>query len=234
MRVLPTGEPRTSTRTLKLVTLRLLLADDEDLIRAGLAAIIDSEPDLTVVGQVADGVDAVAAARRLRPDVILMDVRMPHVDGIEATRQILRDLSEPPRIIVVTTFDNDDYVYEALRAGADGFLLKRTRPQDLVAAVRVVAAGDALLFPQAVRRLAAGRGGRCEGLADAGLTDRETEVLRHMAKGLSNAEIGRELFVSAETVKTHVGNILAKLRVRDRTQAVIRAYEAGFVPTGDR
>ncbi|HZE39881.1 MAG TPA: response regulator transcription factor, partial [Stackebrandtia sp.] len=185
------------------MTLNVLLADDEDLIRAGLAAIIEAEPDMTVVGQAADGVDAVGHARRLGPDVVLMDVRMPRVDGIEATRQILRDMGSPPKIIVVTTFDNDDYVYEALRAGADGFLLKRTRPADLVAAIRLVVSGDALLFPAAVRKLASRHSGRSS-LDEANLTARESEVLRLMARGKSNAEIAGELYVSAETVKTHV------------------------------
>ncbi|MGH8879976.1 MAG: response regulator [Stackebrandtia sp.] len=210
------------------MNLRVLLADDEVLIRAGLAAIVNGEDDMSVVAEAADGVDAVALTRRHSPDVILMDVRMPNVDGIEATRQILRAGGTAPKIIVVTTFDNDDYVYEALRAGADGFLLKRTRPDDLVAAIRVVARGEALLFPAAVRKLAANHAGRST-LDSVGLTEREAEVLRSMARGLSNAEIAAKLFVSAETVKTHVAKILAKLRVRDRTQAVIRAYEAGFV-----
>ncbi|ADD42152.1 response regulator [Stackebrandtia nassauensis] len=210
------------------MNLRVLLADDEALIRAGLAAIIDAEADLEVVAEAADGVDAVALTKRHRPDVVLMDVRMPNVDGIEATRQILRIPELSPKIIVVTTFDNDDYVYEALRAGANGFLLKRTPPDDLLAGIRVVARGDALLFPAAVRRLAAGHTGRST-LDAAGLTEREAEVLRLMARGLSNAEIAARLFLSAETVKTHVAKILAKLRVRDRTQAVIKAYEAGFV-----
>lgn len=210
------------------MTLRLLLADDEDLIRAGLAAVVEAEADMTVVGQAADGVDAVAQARKLAPDVVLMDVRMPHVDGIEATRQILRDFREPPKIVVVTTFENDDYVYDALRAGADGFLLKRTRPEELTAAVRLAARGDSLLFPAAVRALAVGRGGK-QGLAHAGLTAREGDVLRWMARGLSNAEIAVELYVTAETVKSHVAGILGKLQVRDRTQAVIAAYESGFV-----
>jgi DNA-binding NarL/FixJ family response regulator len=222
------------------VTLRVLLADDEDLIRAGLAAIINAEPDMTVVAEAVDGVDAVGAVKRCKPDIVLMDVRMPHVDGIEATRQILRAFSSPssspagaaPKIVVVTTFDNDDYVYEALRAGADGFLLKRTRPDELIASIRLVARGDALLFPAAVRKLAAGHGGRSGSLDSAGLTEREAQVLTLVAKGLSNAEIASQLYVSAETVKTHVANILAKLRVRDRTQAVIRAYESGFVGGG--
>ncbi|GAA4892034.1 LuxR family two component transcriptional regulator [Stackebrandtia albiflava] len=208
----------------------VLLADDEELIRSGMAVIVGAEADFEVVGQADDGVAAVAEARRLRPDLVLMDVRMPRVDGIEATRQILRDVRPAPRIIVVTTFDNDDYVYEALRAGAAGFLLKRTRPADLIAAMRLVAGGDALLYPEAVRRLAAAHRGRGDGLRSAGLTERESEVLRLMAAGLSNAEIAADLYLGTETVKTHVAAVLAKLSVRDRTQAVIRAFESGFVP----
>lgn len=207
----------------------VLLADDEELIRSGMAVIIDADPRMTVVGQAADGVEAVSEARRLRPDVVLMDVRMPRVDGIEATRQILRMMDRPPKIIVVTTFDNDDYVYGALRAGADGFLLKRTRPADLVDAIGVVAAGDALLYPAAVRKLAAGHHGGREDATAVTLTERESEVLRMMTTGLSNAEIAAQLYVSSETVKSHVAKILAKLAVRDRTQAVIWAYESGFV-----
>lgn len=208
----------------------VLLADDEDLIRSGMSVIIDADAGLSVVGEAADGVEAVAEARRLRPDVVLMDVRMPRVDGIEATRQILRMMDSPPKIIVVTTFDNDDYVYQALRAGADGFLLKRTRPVDLVAAIHVVVQGDALLFPAALRKLAAGRHVDPSGVADPGLTERESEVLRLVATGLSNSEIAAKLYLSSETVKTHVAKILAKLSVRDRTQAVIWAFESGFVP----
>jgi DNA-binding NarL/FixJ family response regulator len=209
--------------------LSVLLADDEDLVRAGLAAILDNEGDLRVVAEAADGVDAVAQTRRWRPDVVLMDVRMPRVDGIEATRQILQTVQPAPRILVVTTFDNDSYVYEALRAGAHGFLLKRTRPADLVAAVRLVARTDGLLFPAAIRDLALRHRGGDDRVARAGLTDREEQVLRLMARGLSNAEIAAELYLGTETVKTHVASILAKLSVRDRTQAVIAAYEARMI-----
>jgi len=212
----------------------VLLADDEELIRAGLRAIIEAEPDLVVVGEVGDGAEVVPVVRRLRPDVVLMDVRMPAVDGIQASRHILETMEQPPRILVVTTFENDDYVYDALRAGASGFLLKRTRPEDIVRAIRLVVSGETLLFPAAIRALAATHGGRDanRGLAHAGLTEREAEVLRLMATGMSNVEISEQLFVSVQTVKTHVGNVLAKLGARDRTQAVIVAYETGFVTPG--
>jgi DNA-binding NarL/FixJ family response regulator len=214
---------------------RVLIADDDELIRVGLRAIIDAEADLEVVGEAADGAAVLPLVRRRRPDVVLMDVRMPAVDGIQATRHLLATLDEPPRVLVVTTFENDDYVYDALRAGASGFLLKRARPAEVVEAIRVVARGESLLFPAALRRLVAGRGGAGAGdrLRGAGLTDREAEVLRRMAAGLSNAEIADELVVGVETVKTHVRNVLAKLGARDRTQAVIAAYESGFItPSG--
>ncbi|MFF5205751.1 response regulator [Streptosporangium sp. NPDC000396] len=210
------------------MTLRVVIADDEDLIRMGLRIIIDSEPDLTVVGEAADGAAVVPVVREHRPDVVLMDVRMPAVDGIQATRR-LAALPEPPKVVVVTTFENDDYVYEALRAGASGFLLKRARPGDLVQAIRTVATGDSLLFPAAIRGLAARHEGSRTIPGISRLTSREGDVLRLMTRGLSNGEIAAELVVSMETVKTHVGNVLAKLEARDRTQAVITAYESGFV-----
>ena len=218
------------------MTIKVLLVDDERLIRAGLAAIIGAEDDLTVVGEAADGAEVPGEVNRLRPDVVLMDVRMPRLDGIQATRRLLEAMAEPPRIIVVTTFENDEYVYDALKAGAHGFLLKRTRPEEILQAIRMVAHGDSLLFPAAIRELAArhgasGGGGGAARWHDE-LTEREGDVLRLMAKGRSNAEIAGDLFVSPQTVKTHVGNILAKLQARDRTQAVIFAYETSFITPG--
>jgi DNA-binding NarL/FixJ family response regulator len=213
----------------------VLLVDDDQLIRVGLRAIIDAEADLEVVGEAADGAEVVPLVVRRRPAVVLMDVRMPAVDGIQATRHLLATVRDPPRVLVVTTFENDDYVYEALRAGASGFLLKRARPAEVVEAIRVVAHGESLLFPAALRRLVTSHGAGAAGdrLRGAGLTDREADVLRRMAAGLSNTEIAAELVVGVETVKTHVGNVLTKLGARDRTQAVIAAYESGFItPSG--
>ncbi|TDE30001.1 response regulator transcription factor [Nonomuraea mesophila] len=213
------------------MTLTVVIADDEDLIRAGLRIIIDAEPGLSVVGEAADGAAVLPVVRRERPDLVLMDVRMPALDGIQATERLMA-LDDPPKVLVVTTFENDDYVYDALRAGASGFLLKRTRPEELVQAVKLVASGESLLFPAAIRTLA---GRRQESVSPSKvpgidrLTGREGDVLRLMTQGLSNHEIAAELVVSQETVKTHVGNVLAKLRARDRTQAVIAAYESGFV-----
>ncbi|WP_307821679.1 response regulator transcription factor [Streptomyces coffeae] len=220
-------------------TLRVLLADDERMVRTALRAILSSEPDLEVVGEAGSGAEAVPLVRQLCPDVVLMDVRMPDGDGIRATEEILRTVPEPPRIIVVTTFENDSYVYDALRAGASGFLLKRSRAEELVQAVRLVARSDSLLFPAAVRALAAEHAAtRADGSREAGrrlhdlLSEREAAVLRLMTCGLTNVEIAERLTVGPATVKTHVASVLAKLGVRDRTQAVIAAYECGFVTPG--
>ncbi|MET8436162.1 response regulator transcription factor [Streptomyces sp900116325] len=209
----------------------VLLVDDEPLVRAGLRAVLEAQPDIKVVGEAADGAAVIPLVHKLRPDVVAMDVRMPLMDGIEATRVVLRTVPDPPKILVVTTFENDEYVYEALRAGADGFLLKRARPAEIVHAVRLVAEGESLLFPAAVRQLAAeyGTSKAKAVMKRASLTERETAVLRLMARGLSNAEIAAKLVVGVETVKTHVSAVLAKLGARDRTQAVIAAYESGFV-----
>ncbi|MDG4865994.1 response regulator transcription factor [Streptomyces sp. T-3] len=212
----------------------VLLVDDEPLVRAGLRAVLDAQPDIEVVGEAADGAAVIPLVRQLRPDVVAMDVRMPLMDGIEATRAVLRTVDDPPKIVVVTTFENDEYVYQALRAGADGFLLKRARPAEIVNAIRLVAEGESLLFPAAVRSLAA-EYGNARARADmdrAALTDREAAVLRLMARGLSNAEIAAQLVVGTETVKSHVSAVLGKLGARDRTQAVIAAYESGFVSPG--
>ncbi|MFE3541632.1 response regulator [Nocardia sp. NPDC059177] len=213
------------------MTISVLLVDDEPLARAGLRTILDAQEGITVVGEAADGVSVLGEVKRLRPDVVAMDVRMPLLDGIEATRAVLRAIPDPPKILIITTFENDDYVYEALRAGADGFLLKRARPAEIANAVRTVAQGDSVLFPAAVRSLAAGRRNDSARaiLERADLTQREMAVLRLMTKGLSNAEIAADLYVGSETVKTHVSSILAKFGARDRTQAVIVAYESGFV-----
>ena len=217
----------------------VLIADDEELVRTGLRTILERRPGIEVVGEAANGRDAVVTARRLRPDVVLMDVRMPTMDGITATRELLaRGAPEDgPRVIVLTTFDLDEYVYEALRAGASGFLLKDTPPDRLVAAIEAVVAGDALFSPSVTRRLveryvgAAAR--RAEFPQIDEMTAREREVLTLVARGLSNGEIARALVVSVPTVKTHVGRILLKLGVRDRVQAVVVAYEAGIVVPGD-
>ncbi|GCE00462.1 response regulator transcription factor [Embleya hyalina] len=217
---------------------RVVIADDESLVRAGLYAIVDAEPDLTVVGEAATGAQAVERVRELRPDVVLMDVRMPDLNGIEATARILREVSDPsPRVLVVTTFENDEYVYDALRAGAHGFLLKRARADDMVHAIRTVARGDSLLFPAAIRDLALTRARERTHNAElrtrvARLTPREQEVLRLITTGLANTEIAERTGLGPETVKTHVARVLTKLGVRDRTQAVIAAYESGFTGTG--
>jgi DNA-binding NarL/FixJ family response regulator len=215
--------------------IRVAIVDDQPLVRAGFGAVISHVPDLELVGEAEDGVDAVALARRTRPDVVLMDVRMPKLDGIEATRRILGDPAcEGTRVIVLTTFDIDEYVYAALKAGASAFLLKDAAPEVLVDAVRVVAGGDALLAPSVTRRLIErfAEGAPTDDSALSHLTDREREVLVLVARGLSNAEIGERLFVSAATAKTHVGRVLAKLGARDRAQLVAIAYETGVVRPG--
>ncbi|MFI6108626.1 response regulator [Streptomyces sp. NPDC051310] len=215
--------------------MRVVLADDERMVRTALRVILAAEPDLEVVGEASTGAEAVSVVRALRPDVVLMDVRMPETDGIRATGQLLASMPDPPKIVVVTTFENDAYVYEALRAGAAGFLLKRAAAEDLVGAVRLVARSDSLLFPAAVRELAAAYGRRTPAAAPpwaARLTEREAEVLRLMARGLTNAEIAGRLGVGPATAKTHVAAVLAKTGVRDRTQAVIAAYESGFIVPG--
>jgi DNA-binding NarL/FixJ family response regulator len=217
------------------VTIRVLIADDQALMRTGFRMILDAEDDIEVVGEAIDGEDALRHYRTLAPDVVLMDVRMPAMDGIEATRR-LTTADPPARVLILTTFDLDEYVYEALRAGASGFLLKDRPPEELVAAVRVVAAGEALLAPSVTRRLIEEFAARPAAPTPppelAELTDREREVLTLMARGLSNAEITRELFVAETTVKTHVGHVLQKLRIRDRAQAVVIAYESGLVAPG--
>jgi DNA-binding NarL/FixJ family response regulator len=218
--------------------IRVLVADDQTLVRAGFRVLVDSAPDQEVVGEAGNGREAVELARSARPDVVLMDIRMPVLDGLEATRRIVADeLLAGVRVLVLTTFDLDEYVYQALRAGASGFLLKDTPPADLLAAIRVVAAGDALLAPAVTRRLIAEFARRPEPspvtpAALAGLTDREREVLALVARGLTNAEIADRLVVSAATTKTHVSRILAKLQARDRAQLVMLAYETGLVTPG--
>lgn len=208
--------------------LRIVLCDDERMVRTALRVILEGEADLEVVGEAATGAEAVPLVRSLAPDVVLMDVRMPEIDGIRATEQIVATMAEPPRIVVVTTFENDAYVYDALRAGAAGFLLKRADPDELIGAVRLVARGDSLLFPAAVRSLVAAHAAGAPA-ADAPwvarLTEREADVLRLMATGLSNQEMSERLGVGPQTVKTHVGAVLTKTGSRDRTQAVIAAYE---------
>nr|WP_211222306.1 response regulator transcription factor [Actinokineospora enzanensis] len=218
------------------VTVRVVLVEDQVLVRAGFRMVIDAQSDLAVVGEAGDGLDGVRQVRELQPDVVVMDVRMPVLDGIEATRRML-SLPEPPRVLVLTTFDLDEYALAAVRAGASGFLLKDAVPEDMIAAVRAVHRGDAVLAASTTRRLL----DRLAPPVDVGavrlvetLTEREREVLGEIAGGYSNAEIAGRLVVSEGTVKTHVSNILAKLGVRDRVQAVVTAYESGLVRPGER
>jgi DNA-binding NarL/FixJ family response regulator len=221
--------------------IRVLLVDDQALVRAGFRMILDAETEIQVVGEATDGREAIEQARALRPDVVLMDIRMPELDGLEATRRILAavDGDGGPKILMLTTFDLDEYVYEALRAGASGFLLKDTPPEQLVEAIMIVSRGDALLAPSITRRVIQEFVRRPPASARRSppeleeLTAREREMLGLIAKGLSNAEIARAAFVSETTVKTHVAHILMKLRLRDRVQAVVYAYENGVVQAGD-
>ncbi|GIH17928.1 response regulator [Rugosimonospora africana] len=217
------------------MTIGVLIADDQDLVRAGLSMIIDARDDLSVVGEAGDGLEAIVLAERLRPDVILMDVRMPGLDGIEATRRLVQ-AGNPARVIMLTTFDLDEPVFAALRAGASGFLLKDTRPADLAEAVRVVARGEALLAPTVTRRLLDRFADQLPGAAKPArldlLTDREVEVLTLVARAMSNAEIAQRLVLSQATVKTHLSAILTKLDLRDRVQAAVLAYEVGLVRPG--
>jgi len=215
--------------------IRVLIADDQALMRTGFRMILDAQDDIEVVGEAIDGADAIRRFEALSPDVVVMDVRMPTMDGIEATRR-LSALDRSARVLILTTFDLDDYVYEALRAGASGFLLKDRPPEELVAAVRVISSGDALLAPSITRRLIEEFARRPPTVTRTELdelTEREREVLVLMVRGLSNKEISRALFVAETTVKTHVGRVLHKLRLRDRVQAVVLAYESGLVHPGD-
>jgi DNA-binding NarL/FixJ family response regulator len=217
---------------------RVVIADDQALVRAGFSVIVDSAPDLEVVGEASDGAQAVELVQSTVPDVVLMDIRMPELDGLEATRRITSDpATAEVRILILTTFDLDEYVYEALRSGASGFLLKDTLPDELLTAIRVIAAGEALIAPKVTRRLIEEFAKRPEPTAAAtapveGLTERETEVLALVAKGLSNAEIATELIMSPATAKTHVSRLLTKLGARDRTQLVMIAYETGVAVPG--
>ena len=218
------------------MTIRVVVADDQGMVRSGFSVLLNAQPDIEVIGEAVNGQEAIARAAELRPDVILMDVRMPVLDGLHATRQITA-MPDPPKILVLTTFDLDDYVYEALRAGASGFLLKDASATELANAVRLVAAGDALLAPGVTRRLIAefARMGAPRSPTRKqieGLTERESEVLALVARGMSNAEIADHLVVAEQTIKTHVGRILMKLGLRDRTQAVVLAYETGLVHPG--
>jgi DNA-binding NarL/FixJ family response regulator len=216
--------------------IRVLIVDDQALVRAGFHAILESQDDIEVAGEATDGQEAVELARGVRPDVVLMDIRMPGLDGIEATRRLLRD-DGPPKVLMLTTFDLDEYLYEAMRAGASGFLLKDAPREQLVNAVRTVAQGDALIAPALVRRLVEDfvrrppPGTRVPPQVEE-LSERELEVLKLVARGLSNAEIANTLFLSEATVRTHIGHILSKLHLRDRVQAVVLAYESGIVTPG--
>jgi DNA-binding NarL/FixJ family response regulator len=220
------------------VSVTVLIADDQPLMRVALAMSLEAEPDITVIGQAADGLEAVELAARLDPDVIVMDIRMPRLDGVQATQRLTAGPGAPRKVLIMTTFDLDEYVVAALRAGASGFLLKDATSQELIHAVRVIAAGDALLAPSVTRRLLDGYARRLPlpphhaAASSAEITRRELAVLLHVARGLSNAEIAAALFVAESSVKTHVGHLLAKLQRHDRVQLVIYAYETGLVTAG--
>lgn len=220
------------------MTTQILLVDDQPLVRAGFRMILEAEEDFHVVAEAADGEEAVSLTRQRNPSVVLMDIQMPNLDGLEATRQITRDAKISSRVLMLTTFDRDDYVFEALRAGASGFMLKNASPEDLVRAVRVVAAGDALLAPSITRRVIEDYSKRAaprqNERAMAQLTERELEVLRLLATGKSNAELAAQLFLGEGTIKTHVSNVLGKLALRDRVQAVVFAYENGLIEPGEK
>jgi DNA-binding NarL/FixJ family response regulator len=218
--------------------MRVLIADDQQLVRVGLKMILEREPDIEIVGEANDGADALDLARRLRPDVVLMDIRMPGMDGLEATRRLVSQPGVKTRVLILTTFEIDEYVFEAIRSGASGFLLKTAPPDDLVRALRIVAAGEALLSPSITRRLISefarvSKPSRPAPRELTTLTERETEVLKLVASGLSNVEIATRLFLGEATVKTHVGRILDKLGLRDRVQAAVYAYEHGLVQPGN-
>jgi DNA-binding NarL/FixJ family response regulator len=218
------------------MSVRVVLVDDQALIRTGFKMILETEDDIEVVGEASDGEQAISMTRSVRPDVVLMDVQMPTMDGLEATGRIVRDANIPSRIVILTTFERDDYVFEALRAGASGFLLKNAPPEELVHAVRVVAAGDALLAPSVTRKVIEGfirRPAHRSNEAELRrLTERETEILQLLATGKSNSELANHLFVGEGTIKTHVSSVLTKLGLRDRMQAVIFAYESGLIEPG--
>ena len=214
------------------MTIRIVLADDQPLVRAGFRMILEAEDDFDIVGEAGDGAEAVATTQRLQPHVVLMDVQMPQLDGLEATRRIAKDPNTRTRVLILTTFERDDYVFDALRAGASGFMLKNAAPEDLVRAVRIVAAGEALLAPSITRRVIDDYAQRSPPVKNAALdqlTERELEVLRLLATGKSNAELAQQLYLGEGTVKTHVSHLLRKLGLRDRVQAVVFAYEHGLV-----
>jgi DNA-binding NarL/FixJ family response regulator len=219
------------------MSIKVLLVDDQAMVRAGLHMILEAENDIHVIGEAEDGAKAVASAHKLKPDVVLMDIQMPLMNGLEATRQITQMPGNNCRILILTTFERDDYVFEALRSGASGFILKNAPPEDLIAAVRVVAEGNALLAPSVTRRIInefAQRTPRVDLKAGlSSLTEREIEVMRLIAKGKTNAEIAADLFVGETTVKTHISNLFAKLDLRDRVQAVVYAYESGLIQPGE-